>query len=642
MENPETENMTLERMALGAELSSEGGVRFRVWAPGRNLVEVLIETSPNRPGEDPEVFSLEAEEQGYFSGRVSGVSSGMLYRFRLDREPLLLPDPASRFQPDGPHGPSMIVDPSRFPWKDRGWSGIDPDSPAGHVIYEMHIGTFTREGTWEAAARELSELASLGVTIIELMPVADFPGRFGWGYDCVNLFAPTRLYGRPDAMRQFIDRAHGEGLGVILDVVYNHQGPDGNYLHHFSSDYFSSRHVSEWGASFNFDDVHCEMVREYIISNAVYWITEFHLDGLRIDATQQIFDDSGEHILASLARRARKAARPRSLYIIGENEPQDVRLLRPSKLGGYELDALWNDDFHHSAMVAATGRAEAYYSDYRGKAREFVAAAKYGFLYQGQWYTWQKKRRGTPALDLKPNRFVHFIQNHDQIANSGNGKRIHALTSPGRFRALTAMLLLGPQTPMLFQGQEYGSSSPFFYFADHEDEISRQVAKGRAEFLAQFRPLATPEMQARLPDPGDPMTFVNSKLDPRERFENIEASALCRDLLGLRREDPVFRSVRRTGHVDGAVFGPDAFLLRFFGERQCDTRLLVVNLGRDLLLGPAPEPLLAPPPGFDWALLWSSEAPVYGGVGAPPWPTEGEWHLAGETAVVLYPKECEP
>lgn len=641
MENSETYTMTSERIFFGAEPAPEGGVKFRVWAPGRKSVEVIVEASRKKSGELPVAFTLQAGEDGYFSGRLSTASPGMLYLFRMDGEPTLLPDPASRFQPDGPHGPSMIVDPDRFQWNDRNWPGIHADDPAGHVIYEMHIGTFTHEGTWEAAARELPELASLGVTVIELMPVADFSGRFGWGYDCVDLFAPTRLYGQPDDMRLFIDRAHAEGLGVILDVVYNHVGPGGNYLTHFSRDYFSRRHTSEWGDSFNFDDVNSEQVREFVISNAVYWITEFHLDGLRIDATQQIFDDSKEHILAAMVKRVREAARPRSVYIVGENETQDVRLLRSPESGGYGLDALWNDDFHHSALVAATGRAEAYYSDYRGQAQEFVSAAKYGFLYQGQWYSWQKQRRGTPALNLEPHRFVHFTQNHDQIANSASGRRVHLLTSPGRFRVLTAMLLLGPQTPMLFQGQEYAASSPFFYFADHDDGISREVAKGRAAFLSQFSPLATAEMQARLPDPADPMTFVKSKLDLGERLANGEPYALHRDLLRLRRDDPVFRSVRRTGRVDGAVLSPDAFVLRFFGEIERDTRLLLVNLGRDLLLSPAAEPLLAPPEKSDWVLLWTSEAPDYGGVSTPPWPTEGEWRLTGETAVVLRPKEYD-
>lgn len=623
------------RLPIGAEVTPGGGVDFRVWAPARHTVEVVLDAEQER-GPKLDAFPLTPEEGGYFSGTVPEAKAGMAYRFRLDGAPLLCPDPASRYQPDGPNGPSMIIDPA-FEWHDHDWQGIDPEDPRGQVLYEMHIGTFTAEGTWEAAALQLAELASLGITAIELMPVADFPGRFGWGYDGVNLFAPTRLYGRPDDMRQFIDRAHAAGLGVILDVVYNHMGPDGNYLAQFSGDYFSTRHSSEWGDTFNFDGENSDEVREYILSNAAYWIREFHLDGLRLDATQQIFDDSEEHILAALVRRARETAAPRRIYIVGENEPQDVKLVRPIECGGFGIDALWNDDFHHSAMVAMTGRADAYYSDHRGEAQEFVSAMKYGFLYQGQWYTWQEKPRGTPALRTHPNKFVNFIQNHDQLANSASGKRAHFLTSPSRFRVLTAMLLLAPQTPMLFQGEEYASSRPFFYFADQRDEIARQVARGRAVFLSQFRALATPEMQARLPDPGDPTTFVKSKLDHNERHTNPEEYALHRDLLRLRREDPTFRSVRRTGCVDGAVFSPDAFVVRFCGENEGEDRLLLVNLGRDLSLGPAPEPLLAPPVNSDWALLWTSENPRYGGVSTPTWPTEGAWHLPGESAVVLHP-----
>lgn len=628
-------------MTIGAKVLAQGGVRFRVWAPGRQSVEVLVEVSESGLERKIGTFKLDAEEGGYFSSHVKEVSAGMLYRFCLDGEATLLPDPASRFQPDGPHGPSMIIDPNEFVWHDQEWRGINPESPDGHVIYEMHIGTFTVEGTWEAAAHELAALAALGVTTIELMPVADFSGRFGWGYDCVNLFAPTRLYGRPDDMRLFIDRAHAEGLGVILDVVYNHLGPDGNYLWHFSSDYFSKRHISEWGDTFNFDDSNSEEVREFILSNAEYWIKEFHLDGLRIDATQQIFDDSKDNIMAAIVRRARAAAPQRSLMIVGENEPQVISLTDPPERGGYDFDALWSDDFHHSAMVAVTGRADAYYSNHRGNAQEFVSSVKYGFLYQGQWYSWQKKRRGTPALHVLPRKFVFFIQNHDQIANSASGKRIHLLTSPSRFRVLTAMLLLSPQTPMLFQGQEYASSNPFFYFADHKDEIGRKVAKGRAAFLSQFRALATVEMQARLPDPGDPMTFVKSKLHHEERSSNHEEYALHRDLLLLRRTDRVFRSVRQTGKVDGAVLGRDAFLLRFFGEEEGDDRLMLVNLGRDLFVDPAPEPLLAPPLGSIWELLWTSEDPAYGGISTPQWPIEGNWYLSGEVAVVLHPKEYD-
>jgi maltooligosyltrehalose trehalohydrolase len=572
---------------------------------------------------------------------VTQAKDGTLYRFRLDEDPTLYPDPASRFQPTGPNGPSEVIDSSRFKWTDKDWQGVDRNDPGGQVVYEMHIGTFTKEGTWEAASEELPELASLGITVIELMPVAEFPGRFGWGYDGLNLFAPTHLYGRPDDMRSFVDRAHAVKMGVILDVVYNHIGPGGGFLRQFSPDYFSSRHASEWGDSFNLDDKNSEEVREYILTNAAFWIKEFHLDGLRLDATQQIYDDSKDHIMAAIVRRVRQAAGPRSVYIVGENEPQDVKLLRPPEQGGYDIGALWNDDFHHSAMVAMTGRADAYYSDHRGVAQEFLSAIKHGFLYQGQWYSWQKNRRGTPGLDLTSDRFVLFLQNHDQLANSGSGKRLHFMTSPNRYRLFTAMLLLAPQTPMLFQGQEYGASSPFFYFADHPAEIARSIAKGRSEFLSQFRTLATPEMQARLPDPGDPMTFAKCKLDHQERSSHKEETALHRDLLKLRREDPVFQSVRRTHHIDGAVFGLDAFVMRYFGEEKGEDRLLFFNLGRDLFLHPAAEPLLAPPEGAEWTLLWTSESPLYGGFGMPPWPTEGNWYLMGESVVVLTPSPVQ-
>ena len=289
-------------------------------------------------------------------------------------------------------------------------------------------------------------------------------------------------------------------------------------------------------------------------------------------------------------------------------------------------------------MVALTGRADAYYHDYRGQAQEFVSAMKYGFLYQGQWYSWQKNVRGTPSLGLAPGRLIHFLQNHDQIANSASGRRAHFLSSPSRFRVLTAIVLLGPQTPMLFQGQEYMSSSPFFYFSDQKTEIALLIGKGRGEFLKQFRSLGRPEMQARLPEPDDPMTFVMCKLDHHERITHAGAYALHVDLLRLRREDAVFQSVRQSGHIDGAVFGPDAFVWRFFGEAEGDDRLLLVNLGRDLYLDPAPEPLLAPPEKADWAVSWNSEDPRYGGDSLPPWPSEGNWLLIGESAVLLYPQ----
>jgi maltooligosyltrehalose trehalohydrolase len=549
----------------------------------------------------------------------------------------MLPDPASRFQPDGPEGPSQVIDPVEFNWTDQEWKGI---TARGQVLYEMHVGTFTKEGTWSAAIDQLEALAETGLTAVEIMPVADFPGRFGWGYDGVNLYAPTRLYGQPDDFRRFVNTAHELGLGVILDVVYNHIGTGGSYLQEFSQDYLSIRYKSEWGDSFNFDGPDSEHVRDYIVSNVAYWIREFHVDGYRFDATQQIFDNSSVHILAQLSKAAREAALPRQIFIIGENEPQKVLLMLPLDKGGYGIDALFNDDFHHTARVALTGRADAYCSDYLGSPQEFISALKRGYLFQGQWYSWQKQPRGTPALDLAPEKFIHYIQSHDQVANSGDGKRCHLVTSPGRYRAITAILLLTPQTPMLFQGQEFAASSPFFFFADHEGETAHLLTSGRLRFMCQFRALATPEMQARLPDPVDPATFHLCKLDHSERITHEKEYRLHYDLLKIRHHDEVF-SNHRYGGLDGAVLGINTFVIRFFGGEKGNDRLLMVNLGRDVDLKPAPEPLLAPPEGKIWSLLWSSEDPRYGGLSTPQWPAEGSWYVQGEAAVVLRPRPIE-
>lgn len=615
-------------LPVGAEILAGGEVGFRVWAPACHRVEVVLA--------DGTVVGLEPEPDGYWSGRSAAAAAGTLYRYRLDGGESLLPDPASRFQPDGPHGPSEVIDPAAYAWSDQDWQGVESDD---QVIYEMHVGTFTPEGSWSAAMAGLPGLRDIGITVIEVMPVADFVGRFGWGYDGVDLFAPTRLYGRPEDFKRFVDAAHGLGIAVILDVVYNHFGPSGNYLKQFSPAYFSTKYGNDWGEAINFDDSYAGPVREFFISNAEYWIREFHLDGLRLDATQQIYDESEPNILQEIGRAVRQAAGDRTTLIVAENEPQQVRLVQPIDQGGFGLDALWNDDFHHSAMVALTGRHEAYYSDHRGTPQEFVSAAKYGYLFQGQRYSWQKQRRGTPALGLGPCCFVNFTQNHDQVANSARGLRGHQLTSPGRWRAMTALMLLMPGTPMLFQGQEFAASTPFLYFADHEPELNAAIRRGRAEFLTQFPSITDPAAQACLADPGAVATFAGCRLDPAERAGNAEAVALHRDLLALRRSHDAFRSGRRCG-FDGAVLGSEAFVLRFFGP-DGDDRLVVVNLGGDLVLVPAPEPLLAPPLGRRWATCWSSEAVSYGGSGVVEWETPEGWFLPGHAAAVLAPADPE-
>lgn len=621
----------LRRLPVGAEVLPKGGVHFRIWAPSRKFVELVFENASLAP------VALRPERDGYFSGVAADSKAGDLYRFRLDGPENRYPDPASRFQPDGPHGPSQVVDPNTFPWTDANWTGIEPRRA---VLYEIHIGTFTPDGTWASAAGKLPILADLGITCLEIMPVAGFPGRFGWGYDGVNQFAPTHLYGSPDDLRRFVDRAHALGIAAILDVVYNHLGPDGNYLKEFSPDYFSKKHKTDWGEALNFDGQNSNPVREYFISNARYWIDEFHLDGFRFDATQNIYDDGPRHILADISRAARDAADHRRIYLVAENEPQETRVVRPIDRGGFGMDALWNDDFHHTAVAALSGHNEAYYSDYLAKPQELISAAKYGYLFQGQHSTWQKKRRGTPALDLPPTAFINFIENHDQLANLVRGERTHRVAAPCSHRAMTAFMLLLPQSPLLFQGQEFTASAVWCYFADHQGDLGKLVRRGRTEFLSQFPSAATPEAAKIIPDPGDLKTFERCKLDWADRERNMHVWQMHRDLLRMRREDPVFSDVRPHG-LDGAVIGSQALAIRFFAD-DGDDRLLLLNLGRDLTLQPAPEPLLAPPFEKQWTLYWSSEDPRYGGQGTAPPETRRGLRVPGHAALVLRPVDRGP
>ena len=367
------------------------------------------------------------------------------------------------------------------------------------------------------------------------------------------------------------------------------------------------------------------------MQNARYWIDEFRFDGLRLDATQDVNDASPRHAIAEIVAAAREAAGDVPIYIVAENEPQQTAMVRSLSSGGFGIDALWNDDAHHTAFVALTGRREAYYRDYQGSAQELISCARFGYLYQGQWYSWQQQRRGTPALDLPPHAFVIYLENHDQVANSAFGRRLHQLASPGRHRALTAWMLLGPATPMLFQGQEFSSSKPFLYFADHKPELASAIRRGRIEFLAQFPSLTDDRVVSGLAAPDAEQTFNASKLDLSERERHREAYALHCDLLALRRNDPV---VSRAGKVrpEGSVLGPGALALRYIDPEHGD-RLLIVNLDCDLDFTPARDPLVAPPFNSRWTLTWSSEAPQYGGQGTPPVDPDGPWLLPGSSAM---------
>jgi maltooligosyltrehalose trehalohydrolase len=609
---------------LGARYA-RGETRFRVWAPEAKSVEIVFEGSQRR-------LKLEPQSNGYFAARSTDAPPGTMYRYTVDnRGPW--PDPYSRFQPQGVHGPSMVVDADAFQWTDKHWRGTRLE---GQVLYELHIGTFTPVGTFDSAIERLGYLRELGITVIEVMPVAECPGRFNWGYDGVQLFAPYHAYGDYDAFKRFIDAAHAEGVAVILDVVYNHLGPDGNYAPCFSPHFLSKRHKTEWGEALNFDDEHSNGARDFVLQNVRHWIGEFHLDGLRLDATQSIFDSSARHILADLVETARAAAAPKDIIITAENEPQCSEHLLSPQRGGFGIDGMWNDDFHHSASVALRGSRDGYMRDYTGRAQELLSCAKYGFLYQGQRYGWQNKARGSPLKDVPASACITFIDNHDQVANHFLGDRIHARAAPATYRAMAALLLLAPQTPLLFMGQEFAASTRFMFFADHNPELRSLVHNGRREFVAQFKAYSDPAVQALMPDPSSENTFLGSKLNWQQAEDHAEALAFHRDLIALRKSDEVLR--RPESYVlDGATLNEKALVLRWSVANGSD-RLLILNLDQQLMLDAIPEPLIAPPRGTQWSLLWSSEDARYGGHGVIP-PMEeggrGRWNIAAQSAVLL-------
>lgn len=610
----------MTRPKIQGAFPDETGTFFLVWALGRKRGWVDIEGRGS--------FALDPQGEGYFAAHVPGVRPGARYRYRFDGGPGV-PDVASRWQPEGNDGPSVVVE-SHHAWTDGAWQGVERQD---QVIYELHIGTFTQEGTWRAAAERLTALRDLGVSVVQIMPVGTFKGDFGWGYDVTMPYAPFAPYGTPDDMRVFVDRAHGLGIGVILDVVYNHAGL-GDHYRAFSAHYFTDRYENEWGASFNYDGEGARAVRDFAVGNAVYWVEDFHIDGLRIDAGQAMFDASEDHIIAEITRAVRQAAAPLSAYVIIENQPQEHRMVDPPERGGYGLDAMYSDDFQHAVRVAATGHHDFYYRDYRGTPQELVSALKYGFLYQGQRSDARDKAYGTYNLDTPAEHFVHFLENHDQVANSPRGFRLGTLMTPAQLRAVTGLLLLGPQTPCLFQGQEFGSTRPFLYFFGIGGNEARTVVEGRRKSLMNFPGVTDPVMAERLADPTAPETFRQSKLDWSEAESHAGLVALHRDLLALRRTDPSFSQKTRR-RVDGAVLGDEAIVLRYLTPQPDGHRLFLVNLGRDLPMAVTAEPLLAPPEGHGWTRAWSSEHPDYDGSGRWPDDPAHFWMLPGNSAVLF-------
>jgi maltooligosyltrehalose trehalohydrolase len=583
--------------SIGASLRDDG-VFFRVWAPDRQQVDVAIYEG-DRPST---LHPLTREEDGYWSGLVAGAGAGAHYMYRLDDD-RDRPDPASRHQPLGVHGPSMVVD-AAFAWTDEGWNGVPREEM---IVYELHVGTATEAGTFDALIERLPDLRELGITAIEIMPVADFPGDRNWGYDGVDLYAPARAYGGVEGLKRLVDAAHAAGLAVILDVVYNHLGPSGNYLREYARDYFTDRHHTPWGEALNFDGPGSQAVRDFFVENALSWVHEYHIDGLRLDAIHAIIDDSPEHVLQELVRRVH-ASLPaeRLVAIIAEDPRNEARLARPLSEEGYGLDAIWADDFHHVVRVTLTGEQEGYYAAYRGGAEELAATLRGGWLFQGQPDPHTGEPRGTPAPDLPPSSFVYCIQNHDQIGNRAFGERLNHDVSPAAYRAASALLLLAPPMPLLFMGQEWAASSPFLFFTDHDPDLGRLVTEGRRKEFAKF----TAFQGAEVPDPQAIETFQRSRLRWDERTAPAHAPILrlYQDLLALRRQEPALRTPRRD-QLMVQVTGDQSVALLLKGAAQDEpTILLLANLGQR-----AAVDLNDFTNAGSWELILDTEASIYGG-----------------------------
>ncbi len=607
---------------LGAWPSPEG-THFRVWAPSAQTVEVLLDADPS-PG--PARF-LAHDADGTFQGLFADVAIGARYRYRVDGQGPF-PDPASRFQPEGVHGPSEVIDPARFSWTDASWPGVPLEDL---VLYELHVGTFTPRGTFAGVIERLPYLVDLGVTAIELMPVADFPGRWNWGYDGVDLFAPARCYGRPDDLRQLVDAAHRLGLAVFLDVVYNHFGPDGNYLGAFSRSYFTERHHTAWGAALNFDDPHSDQVRRFFIENALHWVHEYHLDGLRLDATHAIVDDSPRHFLAELAQRVHASTTGRPVLVIAEDPRNLATMIQPGSAGGWGLDGVWADDFHHQMRRMIAGDNEGYYCSFTGTAEDLATTIRQGWFFCGERSPYHDEPRGTDPTGIPPRRFVHCIQNHDQIGNRALGERLNHQVEPATFRAVSTLLLCDPETPLLFMGQEWAASTPFQFFTDHHEELGRLVTAGRRQEFRHFSAFTDPAMREKIPDPQAETTFAASRLHWDERESGLHAGVLRlnRQLLRLRRTESALRAATFEGCIVMALDPGTILLLRSASDGPALLGIFrLVGAGTIDLTG---QPALQAFAGRRWQMVLTSEDAEFSPDPRPP-----ELDLTGSAPVVRF------
>jgi malto-oligosyltrehalose trehalohydrolase len=570
-------------MPFGAELSPDGRVRFRIWAPAAQDVQLCLcdrgEDKLLPMHRDGEWWELRSEDAGV----------GTLYKFQINRD-LRVPDSASRFQPDDVHGPSEVIDPSAFNWQDVAWRG-KPWHEA--VIYELHVGAFTPEGTFAALEQRLDYLKELGITAVELMPIADFPGKRNWGYDGVLPFSPDSQYGRPEDLKRLIQAAHGKGLMIFLDVVYNHFGPQGNYLRTYAPQFFTDRHHTPWGDAINFDGPGSRVVRDFFIHNALYWLVEYHFDGLRLDAVHAIADDSSPDILTELAERVRAEAGPeRHIHLVLENDDNSARYLQRDHERRPKLyNAQWNDDIHHALHVALTAETDGYYADYGDcPVHRLGRCLTQGFDYQGQTSAFRGDvSRGEPSADLPPDAFVSFLQNHDQIGNRAFGERIFKLAEPHAVRTAMTILLLAPAPPLLFMGEEFGAETPFLFFCDFGPDLAQAVTEGRRNEFARFRRFSNPAVRATIPDPNAESTFQQSKLDWTSVTEPHHQDWLMyyRNLLELRKR---FIASRPAKAVRAAfnVLGRHGLHVTWAFPSEAELAL-IANLG-DLELYGIPRP----------------------------------------------------
>jgi maltooligosyltrehalose trehalohydrolase len=566
-------------MPFGARAAESGGIRFSLWAPGLDAVALELGLEPS------ETHAMEKEASGFHSIAVPRAKAGDLYRFVLP-DGLRVPDPASRFNPRDVHGPSQVIDPCAYSWRNPSWTGRPWEET---VLYELHVGAFTPEGTFTAAKERLPELADLGITMIELMPVADFPGRRNWGYDGVLPFAPDASYGTPDDLKALIDAAHGLGLSMMLDVVYNHFGPEGNYLHAYCPEFFNPAHPTPWGAAINFDGPASGTVRDYFVHNALYWVEEFRFDGLRLDSIHAIRDDSARPIVREIQDALRDGpGLTRHVFLALENDANHASLLNLGRAGGGSLTRTtqWNDDLHHAAHVLIAGESDGYYEDYAAAPLEnFGRALAEGFVYQGQASPFRNgEPRGEPATHLPSSAFISFLQNHDQVGNRAFGERLHTLADPALLRAARACLLLSPHIPMFFMGEEFLATTSFLFFCDFGPELADAVARGRREEFKRFAAFSDEAARARIPDPSAVSTFTASKLRWAERTEPLPASELAeiRELLAIRSRHvtPRLRSQESAGR-----FQCDRGLLRVEWRLGTARLRLLANFGDDPVSG---------------------------------------------------------